>query len=116
MSESEKSALKPLHFMGSSKEDLSGFPDAVKQDMGHALFAAQEGGRAPSVKTLQGFGGGSAVEIVEDHDGDAYRCVYATKISDAIYVLHAFQNKSKHGRETPRARNRTRPAAIAAGP
>ena len=70
MPELETSALKPLFFMGSSKEDLSGFPDPVKQDIGHALFVAQEGGRAPSVKTLQGFGGGSVVEIVEDHDGD----------------------------------------------
>jgi phage-related protein len=88
--------------MGSSKNDLSAFPDPVKQDIGHALFTAQEGGREPNVKTLQGFGGGNVVEIVEDHDGDTYRCVYTTKIKEAIYVLHAFQKKSKRGSETPR--------------
>jgi phage-related protein len=94
--------LKPLKFVGGSKRDLSAFPDDVKQDVGHALFVAQEGGRAPSVKTLQGFGGGGVVEIVEDHDGDTYRCVYTTKVQDVIVVLHAFQKKSKQGRETPK--------------
>jgi phage-related protein len=94
--------IKPLKFVGSSKRDLSDFPEAVKQDMGHALFVAQEGGRANSVKTLQGFGGGSVVEIVEDHDGDTFRCVYTTRISEVIVVLHAFQKKSKRGAETPK--------------
>jgi phage-related protein len=102
MAKTDLPVLKPVKFMGSSKEDLSGFPDPVKQDIGHALFIAQESGRAPNVKTLQGFGGGSVVEIVEDHDGDAYRCVYTAKIKEAIYVLHAFQKKSKRGSETPR--------------
>jgi phage-related protein len=94
--------LKPLKFVSHSKKDLSDFPDPVKQDIGHALFIAQEGGRAASVKTLQGFGGGSIVEIVEDHDGDTYRCVYTTKLSDVIVVLHAFQKKSKLGIATPK--------------
>lgn len=94
--------MKPLKFVGGSKRDLSDFPDAVRQEVGHALFVAQEGGRAPSVKTMQGFGGGSVVEIVEDHDGDTYRCVYTTKVVDVIVVLHAFQKKSKRGNETPR--------------
>ena len=79
-----KAPLQPVQFVGSSKRDLSTFPDPVKQDIGHALFVAQQGGRAPNAKTLQGFGGGSVVEIVEDHDGDTYRCVYTTKLKRAI--------------------------------
>lgn len=94
--------LKPLKFVGSSKKDLSAFPEEVRQDFGHSLFVAQQGGRAPNVKTLQGFGGGSVVELVEDFDGDAYRCVYTTKVKDMIVVLHAFQKKSMRGSETPR--------------
>ena len=94
--------LKPLKFVGSSKKDLSAFPDEVRQDIGHALFVAQQGGRVPNVKTLQGFGGGGVVELVEDFDGDAYRCVYTTKVKDVIVVLHAFQKKSKRGGETPK--------------
>jgi phage-related protein len=94
--------LRSLRFVASSKRDLSAFPDDVKQDIGHALFVAQEGGRAASVKTLQGFGGASIVEIVEDHDGDTFRCVYTTKVNEVIVVLHAFQKKSKRGSETPK--------------
>jgi phage-related protein len=94
--------LKPLKFVGSSKKDLSAFPDEVRQEIGHALFVAQQGGRAPNVKTLQGFGGGGVVELVEDFDGEAYRCVYTTKVKDVIVVLHAFQKKSKRGGETPK--------------
>ena len=91
-----------MKFVGGSKADLSDFPDAVKQDVGHALFIAQEGGRADNIKTLQGFGGGGVVEVTEDHDGETYRCIYTTKIEDVIVVLHAFQKKSKRGSETPR--------------
>ena len=88
--------------MGSSKKDLSAFPDHVRQEFGHSLFVAQQGGRSARVKTLQGFGGGSVVELVEEFDGDAYRCVYTTKIKDVIVVLHAFQKKSKRASETPK--------------
>jgi phage-related protein len=93
--------IKPLKFVGSSKRDLSVFPDPVKQDMGHSLFIAQQGERGQNVKTLGGFGGGSVVEIVEDHDGGTYRCVYTTRLDDVVAVLHAFQKKSKHGISTP---------------
>jgi phage-related protein len=69
------STLKPLKFVGSSKQDLSDFPDAVKQDVGHSLFLAQQGSRDRNVKTLNGFQGGGVVEITEDYDGDTFRCV-----------------------------------------
>lgn len=93
--------LKPLLFIAGSRKDLSAFPDAVKQDMGHALFEAQQGLRAPSAKALKGFGGSGVLEIVEDHDGSAYRCVYTVRLRRAVYVLHAFQKKSKSGIATP---------------
>ena len=94
--------IKPLKFVASSKRDLSSFPNIVKQDIGHALFTAQGGGRAASVKTLQSFGGGNVVEIFEDDDGDTFRCVYTIKLNDFVVVLHAFQKKSKRGSETPK--------------
>ena len=42
------------------------------------------------------------VEIVEDYRGDAFRAVYTLQYAGTVYVLHAFQKKSKTGRETPR--------------
>jgi phage-related protein len=96
------SIVKPLKFVGSSKRELSEFPELVKQDIGHSLFIAQQGGRHRNVKTLSGFHGGSIVEIVEDFDGDTFRCVYTTKLNDVVVVLYAFQKKSKHGIATPK--------------
>ena len=51
---------------------------------------------------MKGFRGASVIEIVEDYDGNTYRAVYTVKFSDAIYVLHAFQKKSKSGIATPK--------------
>ena len=93
---------KPLEFVGSSKEDLSGFPFEVKRGVGFALRAAQKGGKHPDAKPLTGFGGAGVLEVVSDFDGDTFRAVYTVKFKGAIYVLHAFQKKSKAGIATPR--------------
>jgi phage-related protein len=95
-------ALKPLVWIGTAKDDLSAFPAPVKADIGHALFVAQQGGKAPAAKPLKGFGGAGVLEVVDDHDGDTYRAVYTVRFSERVYVLHAFQKKSKSGAETPR--------------
>jgi phage-related protein len=42
------------------------------------------------------------LEIVAPHEGNTYRAVYTVKFADAIYVLHAFQKKSKSGITTPK--------------
>ena len=54
-------------------------------------------------KVLKGFGGGTVIEVKESYDGDAYRAVYTVRYADAVYVLHAFQKKSKKGIATPKA-------------
>jgi phage-related protein len=95
-------AKKPVEWVGTSKEDLSAMPTEVKSTFGQALFDAQTGSKHPDAKPLRGFGGAGVLEIVEDFDGNAYRAVYTVKFEDAIYVLHAFQKKSKSGRATPK--------------
>lgn len=69
--------------------------------MGYALYQAQIGKKDVSAKPLRGFGGAGVLEIVSDHVGDTFRAVYTVKFAIAIYVLHAFQKKSKSGIETP---------------
>ena len=54
------------------------------------------------MKALKGFGGRSVLEIVALHESETYRAVYTVRIRDAIYVLHAFQKKSKRGIATPK--------------
>jgi phage-related protein len=95
--------MKPLHWIGSSRRDLLALPYAVQADFGYALYEAQMGGKHPNAKPLKGFKGASVLEIVESHDGEAYRAVYTVKLADAVYVLHVFQKKSKRGIATPKA-------------
>jgi phage-related protein len=94
---------KPVRWVGGSKEDLSGFPEEVRRRVGGALWEAQIGRKAPYAKPLKGFGHAGVLEIVDDFDGDTYRAVYTVRFVKAIYVLHAFQKKSKRGVATPRA-------------
>ncbi len=69
--------------------------------MGFALYQAQTGGKSSKAKPLKGFGGTGVLEIIADQTGDTFRTVYAVKFATAIYVLHAFQKKSKTGIKTP---------------
>ena len=93
---------RPIEWIGSSKEDLSEFPREVKITVGFALHEAQIGRKHPDAKPLKGFGGAGILEVVSIFDGDAFRAVYTVKLAGRIYVLHAFQKKSKSGISTPK--------------
>lgn len=93
---------KPLIWIGSSRKDLREFPEDVRHHMGYALWIAQTGGKHRDAKALRGFGGAGVLEIIEDYRGDPFRAVYTLKYADVVFMLHAFQKKSKTGRETPR--------------
>ncbi|TAN58801.1 MAG: type II toxin-antitoxin system RelE/ParE family toxin, partial [Rhodospirillales bacterium] len=94
--------MKPLGWIGNSKDDLLAFPQDAIREIGHALFVAQTGGKHACAKPLKGFGSAGILEIVEDLDGDAYRAVYTVRFAEMVYVLHAFQKKSKRGIATPK--------------
>lgn len=69
---------------------------------GFALYLAQTGGKHPAAKPLRGYRGAGVVEVVDVHDKDTYRTVYTVRFADVVYVLHAFQKKSKCGIATPK--------------
>src|SRR6202166_4169633 len=94
---------KPVRWVGSSKEDLSDFPEEVRRRFGGALWEAQIGRKAPYTKPLKGFGDAGVLEIVDDFDGDTFRAVYTVRFAKVVYVLHAFQKKSKRRVATPKA-------------
>jgi phage-related protein len=94
--------LKPVRWVASSRKDVRSFPRLVRVEIGIALYAAQKGETDPSAKALKGFGGSSVMEIVTSHTGDTWRTVYTVRMQDAVYVLHAFQKKSKTGAATPK--------------
>jgi len=95
--------IKPLVWIGNARRELASFPEDVKDAIGYALYIAQGGGKHVDAKPLRGFGSAGILEIVEDHAGDTYRAVYTVRLAGRVYVLHAFQKKSKTGIKTPKA-------------
>ncbi len=93
--------IRSVVWLGNSRNSLQEFPKQVRSDMGMALFAAQCGETAEHVKPFKGVESG-VFEIAERYNKNAYRIVYGVQIGERIYVLHAFQKKSKKGIATPK--------------
>jgi phage-related protein len=111
---------RKLVWLVDSLDRLTGFPPAVRQKLGFALYQAQIGQRHESAKMLRGFKetvwqvraddpGGPIVhgfaeavwQVRADDPGGTYRAVYVTQFGEAVYVLHAFQKKATSGIATP---------------
>ena len=92
---------KPLIWISDSLHTVQGFPEDVKDEIGFALFQAQTGNKHIKAKLLKGLGSGM-LEVVSDHRGDTFRTVYTVRLAGRVYVLHAFQKKSKAGIATPK--------------
>ena len=99
----ERDEPKPLRWIGSSRDDLRCFPTEVRREIGFALYAGQMGETDPAAKPMKGFGGASVVEIVAPFFGNTWRTVYTVRFHGVVYVLHAFQKKSKSGVATPKS-------------
>lgn len=94
--------MKRLIWIGSSLEDLKEFPNDVQDEMSHGLYLAQMGERHNHAKTLSGFGSAKIIEIRENDRTGTFRVVYTVEMFGFIFVLHAFQKKSKSGIATPK--------------
>ena len=94
--------MKRLLWIASSLEDLKEFPGEIQDEMGHALYLAQMGDRHNHAKTLHGLGSSKIIEIRENDRSGTYRVMYTVEIESFVFVLHAFQKKSKSGIATPK--------------
>jgi phage-related protein len=94
--------IKPVVWLGDSLKTLKTFPSGVQDEVGYALYLAQKGEKHVSAKPLKGTGSG-VLEVVSDHRGDTYLAVYTVRLAERVFVLHAFQKKSKRGIATPQS-------------
>ena len=90
---------RPISWIKAAWKDFEEFPEAVQHDMLTALTVATEGEKSDNAKPFRGIDGG-LFEIALRHRGDAFRVIYAVKIGTDIWVIHAFQKKSKTGIKT----------------
>ena len=93
--------LRPVVWLGDSRKNLRDFPDGAQKLLGDELQLIQFGGMPKDAKPFKGVGSG-VLEIALRYSSDAYRVVLAVQIGRRIYILHAFQKKSKKGIETPK--------------
>jgi phage-related protein len=84
---------KPIAWLGDTKEMLSAFPKAVREDFGHQLWLVQEGDQPDDWKPMATVGAG--VTEIRVHHKSEYRVLYVAKFTEAIYVLHAFMKKTQ---------------------
>src|SRR5438552_11126099 len=100
MAESQETLIRPLVWLGDSRRNIQAFPLGAKKLMGDELQLVQFGGMPKDAKPFKGVGSG-VFEIALAYETNAYRAVYAVQLGAKIYVLHAFQKKSKSGVKTP---------------
>ena len=94
--------MKKLTWLADSRANVKSFPASVQDDIGYALYVAQLGETSVKAKPLHGLGAG-VMEIAAHDASGTYRAVYTVSIGDSIYVIHAFQKKSKAGIATPKS-------------
>lgn len=92
---------RPISWLKGARKDFEDFPEGAQIEMARALTILAEGRMPDIAKPLKGFGSG-VMELALRHRGDAFRVVYALQIDADIWVVHAFQKKSKSGIKTPR--------------
>jgi len=90
--------MKPVIWMGSSKEDLKAFPEEARREVGYQLEHVQEGVDPENWKPMQTVGAGVREIRVRDSSG-AFRCIYLATRLEGIYVLHCFQKKTQKTRQ-----------------
>ena len=99
--------MKTLKFLGDSLKCLRQFPEDARNDAGYQLDKVQRGEQPVDFKPMPLIGNG-VEELRMWDDSGTYRVVYAARLADAVYVLHAFQKKTPatSKRDTELARKR----------
>jgi phage-related protein len=93
-------STRPISWFKAALRDFEMFPESAQSILLAALTIAAEGGKADIAKPMHGMGSG-VLELALKFRGDAYRVVYAVQLADELWILHAFQKKSRRGIKTP---------------
>ena len=95
------SGKRRISWVKAARKDFELFPAEAQVEFARALGIIAEGRHPDIAKPLKGVGSG-VLELALRHRGDAYRVVYAVQIGSDVWVVHAFQKKSKSGIKTPK--------------
>jgi phage-related protein len=90
---------RPISWITAALKEFEKFPEGPRSICLAALTIAAEGGKADIAKPMHGLGSG-VLEIALPFRGDAFRVVYAVQLGEEVWVVHAFQKKSRRGIKT----------------
>jgi len=85
--------MKPLVFLGSSLDALHAFPETPRRAIGFELWQVQNGLPPRDFRPMPDIGPG--VNEIRTHRLGEWRVTFVAKFDDAVYVLHAFEKKSR---------------------
>jgi phage-related protein len=88
--------MKKLIWIGGSKRRVKEFPDEARQKAGHELWQVQEGFDPDDWRPMLTVGAGA--KEIRLHKPHEHRVIYVAQFTEGIYVLHAFEKKT---RQTP---------------
>ena len=88
-----------ISWIKAALRDFGEFPEDVRRRVTRALRFAANGEKDEKAKPFKGHGSG-VFEVALQHKGDAFRVVYDVQTDTDVWVVHAFQKKSKTGRKT----------------
>ena len=91
---------RPISWVSAARKAFDAFPEGAQAVCLVALTIAAEGGKSDIAKSIKGLGSG-VLEIALPYRGNAFRVVYAVRLSTDVWVVHAFQKKSTQGIKTP---------------
>jgi phage-related protein len=103
-------ADKPLYWVGSSLEDLSAFPAGARREAGYQLRRIQQGMLPGDWKPMPTVGSG--VQEIRIHSATEHRVFYIARFAEAVYVLHAFEKKTRQTRQRDMELGRRRLAEV----
>jgi phage-related protein len=84
---------KPIQWLGSSRGDLQSFPQDARRLAGFQLRQVQHGLEPADWKPMPSIGPG--VREMRIHTAVEHRVCYVAKFAEAIYVLHAFEKRTR---------------------
>jgi phage-related protein len=103
--------MKDVRFEGSSLDDLKNFPASARREAGFELSNVQSGLQPSDWKPMSTIGAGVGEIRVKDAAG-IYRVIYVAKFEEAVYVLHAFEKKTRKTRKAEIALAKARYKAL----
>jgi phage-related protein len=93
-------AQRTISWLKGAERGFKAFPAAAQEELSFALVSVARGRHPDIARPLKGFGSG-VFELALPYRGDAFRVVCAVQLAETIWVIHAFQKKSKTGIRTP---------------